>query len=92
MHTRVLMFRISASYDYLFHYHYFDFSCLSQQVRMRPHASQVTLVHPPRYFVDHSQLCQALSALSEGDCCCALWIETSLLSFNILMLPKHVFY
>jgi len=24
MHTRVLMFRISAFYDYLFHYHYFD--------------------------------------------------------------------
>jgi hypothetical protein len=30
--------------------------------------------------------------LSEGDCCCALWNETNLLSFNFLMLPKHVFY
>ena len=30
MHTRVLMFRISAFYDDLFYYHYFDFSGLSQ--------------------------------------------------------------
>jgi len=29
MHKRVLMFRISAFYDYLFYYYYFDFSGLS---------------------------------------------------------------
>ena len=86
------MFRISAFYNYQFHYHYLDLSGLSHRIRMRPCALQVTFVHPPGYFVDHSQHRQAPSALSEGDCCYALWNETSLLSFNFLMLWKHVFY